>query len=72
MCSNIGLKLLLVPGLNKDTSRTCKSTDEAFAGLHAAHGTAASLLDLVVAAPGHEMAVVDNVRLTGLELDSQY
>jgi len=64
------LELGFVPRLDVNTARSSEATDQAFARFQATHGTAAGLFDFVVAAPSDEMAVVDNVRFAGLEIDS--
>ena len=62
------VKLIHVASLHVDRTRSSEATYKALAGLETAHSTAACFLNPVIAAPGNEMAIVNNVLLTGLEL----
>jgi hypothetical protein len=63
-------KRLGIPGLHINRSWSGKLTHQAFAGAHARHHSArGDALHDVFAAPGYEMAVVDNVFLAINKLD---
>jgi len=66
--SNERFKFLHIAGLDIDRPRACKAADKPFTRLETGHTSTASLLNAVIAAPCHEMAVVDYVLLTGLKI----
>ena len=60
---------LRIPGLDEDSAGTCELAYQAFTRSHATDDTTrGNALENVLGVPGNEMAVVDNVSLTILEL----
>lgn len=68
MRANIGIKLIHVPRLHIDSARPGKAAHQTLSSLQTAHGSATSLFHSVVAAPGYQVTVVDNVLLARLKL----
>lgn len=66
--ADVRVKLVHIPRLHIDSTRPSEAAHQALSRLQAAHGTTASFFNLIVAAPGHEVPVVNNMLLTRLEL----
>lgn len=62
------LELIPVPCLHVYGPGASEAAHQALARLEAAHGSAARLLNPVVAAPSNKMTIVDDVLLAGLKL----
>lgn len=62
------LELIHVPSLDVNRARTSEAANETLARLHTSHSSSTCLLDLVVTAPCHKMAVVYNVLFTRSKL----
>lgn len=62
------LKLVHIPCLHIDRTRASETANKTLACLHTAHETTASLFDFVVAAPGNQVAIIDNMLLSRFKL----
>jgi hypothetical protein len=61
-------KLVHVAGLYIDGTRTRKAADKSFPSFETGHTSTSGFFNAIIAAPRHEMAVVDNVLFAGLKL----
>lgn len=68
LASHPSSELIQVPCLDINRPRSREATYQPLTRLHRAHRAATSTLDIVVAVPSHQVAVVDNMLLALTEM----